>query len=482
MKKIILAIILIIVINIGLSIYKNIDKKLAQSHLNSFYNLTLQDPLFYSPFFEKDEFENAIERLRKSEDQLRDVYIKNYKTFGNAEWRKVNYFITILKKNTLFPYQFLRNLISINQKTEEFLKYPSLKLGQELLKLYDDAADAYIQDASLKIKILEEEKDDCYLLFVDSVSSCKVAKNDMLTIRENGYKLKEEIKKRKMCILGKASCETPNVKENMSFTALMESMRSGEFNLKGEKIDFIKNRSLSFPDLSEVRGPYKIKSYCWQNPNFEQWFYLIAYAKQNGVTSVLPKLANQNYYWEINTDIHASKLDKALLEKGVKFHFQPEATTYECMDLTFYPELLTLDFISKQIESGLITKKDLEEKIDYKLLMENQFGLISPAINTISDHLRVFEMYMVINETISDPSFLFPIRTAYSIFSFPYAKSVWRIDKQLQYFVPDKEKPIIRMSKSINTITLDELRKLDYTIAQINKFHINGSAFFKSLE
>ena len=471
MRKVILLSLILIIFVSGVFFVLDRQRR-TQIDLKEFYELTLKDPLFYSPFFNVNEWQEAIKGLEEEEAETKKVLIAN---MGGGEVDKV----LILEKNNFFPYQFLENLILINQKTNEFLKNPSVELGGELLDIYDKAADSYIQDSSSTIKILNEtEKVQSYYFFVDAVSSPEVTKNDFLTIKENGYKLKEEIAKRRSCLLGRGDCQALlKTKENASFFALIESLESGEFNLKEEKIEFIKS-TLSQYNPSEVKGPYKIKSLCWQNPNFEHWMYLI-YFEQNNKTLVLPKLANQNYYIRI-IDMPASKVDTMLWEKGVNFYIQPEATTYECMDLTFYPQLLTLDFLKEKIEKSLIAKKDLEKNLDYKLLIENQFGLIAPAINTVSNNLEVFKLYSVINKSVAPLEYLFSVRTAYSIFYFPFAKSIWRIDKRLQYFVPEKEKPLMTAESEL-FITLDELEKLGYTKTEIKKFHVDIIDFLNTL-
>jgi hypothetical protein len=60
-------------------------------------------------------------------------------------------------------------------------------------------------DIYSKIKILKTlesysntaENSPIYFFFIDSVSNAQIAKNDFLTIQENGYKLKDEITKRR---------------------------------------------------------------------------------------------------------------------------------------------------------------------------------------------------------------------------------------------------------------------------------------------
>lgn len=471
MKKAALSIIFLIIFILGLFYFLGQKKE----DLEGFYKLTLEDPLFYSSFFEAEEFERGIKELKESEDQLKKVIIENLE--ASSDKRKEEY-TSIFKEGQLFPYQFLGNLSLINQATKDFLLNPSVKLGQELLELYDQAADSYLQDISSKIKIFETLESyritQPYFFFVDSVSSFEVAKNDFLTLKENGDKLKGEITKRRNCLLGNEDCQAlVKIKDNTSFIELMEG---GEFNLEGEKIDFIRNSPPPSFQIIEVGGPYKIKSFCWQNSDFEHWMHLI-YHKEDGKTLVMPKLANQNYYLEVRPELE-NPIDKALSEKGIKFYLQLEGATYECQDLTFYPQLLTLDFLKEQIEKGLITKEDLEKKLDYKLLIENQFGLIVPVMNTISYHLEVLKLAQMIIGWTVPPEFLFSTRTAYSIFYFPFAKSIWRIDEQLKYFVPEKEKPLRGGQK---VVTLDELEKLGYTKEEIKKFHIDQREFFYSL-
>ncbi len=479
MRKVILFSVLTISAGFLIFIIQNggqiFQREKLEPNLGGFLKLTREDPLFYSPFFNPTEFEKAIEGLRESENQLKQAILANLeKTTGFEK----DYYIPILKENNLFSYQFLKNLILINQKTEEFLKNPSIEGGKNLLELYDTTANSYIQDISSKIKVLEEIEAKktviSHYFFVDSVTSFEVAKNDFLTIRENGYKLKEVIEKRESCLLGKEDClALLKSKDNSSFINLIES---GDFDLKGEKIDFIKNLLPYYSHQTLVRGPYKIKSFCWQNPNFEHWLYLI-YVEQNGRTIFIPKLANRNYYRRIPPDAQ-TKIERMFLEKGLEFYIQPEAATYECMDITFYPKLLTLDFLKEKMETGEISKKDLEKNLDYKLLIENQFGLIVPAINTVSAHLGTLKSYQLIGEAVIAPEALFSIRTTYSIFYFPFAKSIWRVDKELQYFVPEEKRPLKGPS---GFVTLDELIEMGYPKKEIEKFHIDIRKFLNPL-
>ncbi len=458
-----------------------------RTNLNGFYELTRSDPLFYSPFFQTEDWTEAIAGLKNEEGQLKEAIIDNLMTSAGSEPARgigKDEYIQFLRKNDIFPYQFLEDLILINQKTNEFLKSPSSELGQNLLELYDRAADAYLQNISAKIAILKkttnnESTPPAFFFFVDSASSLEVKINDYQTIKENGDELKKETAKRKNCFLGKENCEALSmIKNDNSFVTLIDSSDSP---LNGGNIDFIKDTFLfeysgHGNTLKELKGPYKINSFCWQNPNFEQWLYL-AFIERNGRTFVLPKLANQNYYQKTPAE-PITNLDKALIKNGIKFLTQLETTDYECPNLTFYPQLITLDFLKEKIKTGSINKGDLENNSDYKLLIENQFGLMAPAINTTSFVLKIWGLYERINKN-TNLNYLLGVRTDYSLFYLPFAKSIWRIDKELQYFVPKIKNP---SSGSSRIITLDELEKLGYTKEDIKKIHaININEFISSL-
>jgi len=348
MRKKLLFIIAIIFVILGLGIYFFINQQQQKAAgLRNFYKLTENDPLFYSSFFDSKEWEKSIGGLKDSENQLKKVITDNLKQTKRPD---KNYYLKTLQENNIFPYQFLEDLILINQKTDEFLKNPSSKLGNELLNLYDKAADSYIQDASSKIEILEtaDKGDSCFLIFVDNLSSCKIVKNDLLVIKENGNRLKSEVAQRKKCLSGKTFCpESPqNAKKMDDF---VDSLKA-KFNLKGKNIDLIKKMSFSPSGSIENKiGPYKIKSLCWKSPNSEQWLYLI-YQNRDGKTSILPKLATQNYYWKLDAKNTPLQIVDKYISKvaGINYYLQIETATYECTDLTFYPQLLSLDFLKKK--------------------------------------------------------------------------------------------------------------------------------------
>jgi hypothetical protein len=465
MKKIILF--LILAASLGFLLF--ISGKTSERYtpdLDGFLKLTREDPLFYSSFFAATDFERAVRGLEETEDQFKETVLLNLE---EKEGPEKDRYLSILKENRLFPYQFLENLILINQETKAFLENPSIEQGENLLLLYDTAADSYISEISSKIEVLQQVEEyktvEPYFFFVDSISSLGVIKNDFLIIKENGYKLKAEIEKRRNCLMGKETCslllETEGVEE---FIGLLKEIG----NLEEERTAFVKEL-LPYRSF-EMKGPYKIKSSCWQSQGPEHWLYLL-YMERGDRPLVIPKLVNQNYY--------AKGFEGELDDIGSPvFYALSEASVYECTDLTFYPQLLTMDFLKERMEKGLISEEDLMENPDYRLLVNNQFGVMAPAINTISAHLNIFRLRLLTTGDPSAPEFLFSIRTAYSMLYFPFAESIWRLDKELQYFVPEKEKPV---GGNFRFVTLDELEELGYTKEEIKEFHKKNWEFIDSL-
>ncbi|MDD2753117.1 MAG: hypothetical protein PHT44_00665 [Candidatus Portnoybacteria bacterium] len=466
----ILAVLLILAAALVFFALKN-QQKSAQENLAAFNEMTSLDPLFYSPFFDQKNFDEAINGLAESENILKKSIVDNLKlpTNANEAWH-----VPVLKDTPLFPFQFLRDLSVINRKTDEFLKNPSPKQARNLLALYDDAADAYLEGVSNLISGLEQTERkklmDSYFFFTDSVSSVNVAKNDLSTIRANGYALKEEIKKRRKCLLDKTFCRVSAAKDNGSF---VDSLNA-DFNLKGEKIDFIKN-TLPAAAQDKIKGPYKIASPCWQGADSKHWLYLI-YAAKDNKSIVIPKLADQNYYQKLPPRSEAKTNEILLLEKNINFVRRLEANTYQCLDLNFYPLLLALDFIKDRFGAKKITIGDFNENPGYRLLAENQFGLIAPAINRVSDNLKTLKINLLINKATVSPEYLFSVRSSYSIFYFPFARSIWRADRQLQYFIPKEDAPL---NKESGYFTLDQLEKMGYSKKEIERFNVNTAGLLE---
>ena len=474
-RKFVLLGLLILLIFLLISGYFLFRGLKTQPNLEGFYNLTKEDPLFYSPFLESKEFRMSLERLKEAEKQLKEVSIESYIRNKDPEAIETSYYIKTLREVTIFPYQFLGSLILVNQATDDFLENPSIEKGHQLLVLYEGAANFYLQEISGLINVIEaiEEKQRKELiLLVDSQTNLDIILVDYKIIRQNAYALKEEIDQRKKCLEGGTDCSRLKKEHSIDyFLQLLEKNFSPQKELKPE-VELVRHTlHVIFPE-GEVKDPYKIESSCWESPDNNHWIYLI-YQKSEGESSVIFKLAEQNYY--IKTKIPPQgKREQAIAEKGLDFSPIIETHHYNCTNLIFYPHILTLDFLKKQIKQQAIKAEQLIKEREYTLLIQNQFGLLPPAINKISSVLNFHAQQVRWEDNYYPPlNYLYGgMESAYSLFYLPYARSVWRLDEKLRYLSLKEEKVFVAEADK-RFYTLSELKDMGYSKVEIKKFHIN---------
>ena len=482
-KKIVFLGLIIFFIGTGYFLFQELK---MPTGLKGFYTLTEKDPLFYSPFLDGKEFKAALNRLKESERQIKKISIENYLRNENLLDNENSLYIKTLTKTDIFPYRFLEGLISINQETDKFLENPSTEKGYHLLTLYAEAADSYLQNISSlieAIETIEEEQRKKPILFLDSQTNLNIILKDYWAIKKNAYTLKEEIDQRKKCLEGELNCLKLKKKHNIEYLlqALEQSLPPPpleELKPEGKLVrDVIQ---ITYPE-AEVRGPYKIKSACWQSPNnnYWHWIYLI-YEKKESTTLIISKLAEQNYYFIIRNPPR-NKLEEAIAEKGLDFRPILATNHYNCTDSTFYPTLLTLDFIKEEVvKTGKEPKRLLEER-QYKFLAVNQFGLLAPLINKTAFILDSQAKQLKLDKTIFLPlHYFYGLHSAYSIFYLPYAQSVWRMDEELQYLIPREEKSLIAKDDRW-FYKLTELQNMGYSENEIKKFHSDLIGLLESL-
>lgn len=481
MKKI--AILLLIIISVaGFFLFTYPQRK----GLDNFYKLTKEDPLFYSSFFDEKAWKESTKRLQESENELKKAYAEIFqKGAPNATEDERKNYIPTLYKYDIYPHQLLNDLVSINKKTNEFLENPSQKLGKELLSLYDNAADAYIQNIDGKIKIMKDTKSSkktiwpVYYFFIGSVSDSDVVLNDFQTIKENGLELKKEIEQRKKCLSGLGSCPPTLPEDNNKVNDFVNSFNA-KFNPKNDNIGSVRDYKGTFLSVytkstASIKGPYMINSRCWKSADFNHWMYIFNFRAENGKILFLPKMATENYFYDRGI---APSFETEITHSNI--HFQPEAVTYECLDSTFHPQLAVLDFLKNESKTEKINKEDLMKNHNYQLLVDNQFGVIAPIISSISLQLDTFGHFTSLdNSGTVALNNLFSVRSAYSIFFFPFARSIWRIDKKPQYFLSqEKNTP----KPHITILTQGEVEDLGYSKERIKDLIFNESSGFDPFE
>lgn len=446
-------------------------------NVDEFAALTRTDPLFYSPFFDAEGFSASIRALKESEARLKRTALANIKE--NARPNSAAH-LSLLQQYELFPHQYLFALADIPPATEVFLSKPTPEGARKLIALYERAAKEYEKAGAEGLAALEDMKEasppnrPLLYFFADSATSLDIVKNDYHLIQKNGVALQEEVARRKACLLGEGACEvlaTP--RDTADFLSALETPAP---NLEQSTARFVKETLPQIHPEQTIRGPYPVASSCWQG-EAPHWLYLI-YTKE-GIQKVLPKLATQNYYLLVPKNA-SDALTQAFTDAGHVFYSQPEATTYECTDLTFYPRLLALDFVQTQIDTKLISKEGVSSNPELTLFARNQFGVLAPALNLLASVTDLLETSQrVSTDNVLSPELLFVARSAYSLTFMPFAQSVWRIDEQPTYLLSEEEHSRIQAPPQFKTYT--ELKAYGFTDEEIRGSHVNQKEFIESL-
>jgi len=433
-------------------------------HTDNFAVLTESDPLFYSPYFDVEAFNAAVDNMSSAEKQLKDTAIENL--LKDLQVYTSDY-VELIQNHTLFPTDFLELLPRISILTENFLEKPTSLKARRLLRYYEKAHKKYQNDV-VSMQVLLKEIDDhipdnhpVYYFFTDSGTSLDITRHDFDLMHENSLALESDILYRRDCLLGKNSCETSVVSENSKEGSTLTKSTYPNSDFVSATLPFVENERI-------VAGPYLIDSSCW-NDTDEVPIYSI-YSKNYGTSMIMPKLAHENYYRLVSAEA-TDVISKEVLSRDLSFYNQPEGTTYECNNLTFYPELLAKDFIQ--------SNQDLDTNMREQLL-QNKFGLLAPAFEAVAYYTSLLEKSQRIGDdfTIS-PQFLFITRSAYSLTYLPFASSVWRIDETPMYMFSRETYNNINPPQQFKT--LSDLLSEGWLKEDIKKAHLNQDELINSL-
>jgi hypothetical protein len=475
-KKIIIgsALILLITIATGINIYR---LKITTAELDAFKELTKNDPLFYSPFFDTPAFISAVDNLEKSEQVLKKTALNNLATISAAYGQEYS---DLIRNTPLFPTNFLKLLPKIAQSTDDFLANPTRTKARTLLSQYEHAQSAYEDNARMMTEAFAEidahipDDRPLFYFFTDSATSLKIVQSDFELIYQNSLALKTEIQSRRDCLSGKQPCPVTTAK-----TLSSEIITQATPVIPSGKNTALISETLPFTNMNRtVAGPYIISSSCWSDAKKEQQMYAI-YSEKNGATSVLPKLADENYYRLVSSQV-TDAIGKAIREKGLSMYNQPEGTTYECSDLTFYPEILKRDFLHNEMTKNNVSTETITSSQNYAHLWNNPFGILTPALQSLADYTNLLETSQRIGtDFVLSPQFLFITRSAYSLTYLPIADSVWRLETQPTYQIARDD--YIRMNTRKPFATLTELQKRGISNEDIKKAHVNQWDLIESL-
>jgi hypothetical protein len=441
---------------IGVSIF--IVTTPHQEAPRGFTEITKNDPLFYAPYFDAASFTSSIKNMQDAEKLLKKNIIANLSKIDAGYARD---YIDLINAHPLFPIDFLKQLPDLSKTTEKFYKTPTHQNAKKLLRDYEQILDSYTQYINNMRDVLTEidshipDDRPVYYFFVESGTSLNIAQYDFELMHKNSIALEEAITYRKNCLEGKNDCIQQKLYEN-DFTATLVTDPKNEIVMD----------ALPFNEVArKISGPYEITSSCWDDDTPIPFYNITT--TDYGNHMMMPKRADRNYYRLVSPKA-TDPINRTLQERNLEFYFQPEATTYECSDLTFYSELLVQDFI--------YTKPDTE----LDLISRNAFGIMAPAFESLAYYTNLLARSQQIKDIpVISPQFLFITRSAYSLTYLPFASSVWRIDETPEYMFT--QEIYNRIKGPDQFITSQQLLSDGWLQADIKKAHLNQDELINSL-
>lgn len=438
-------------------------------NLVSFYQWTLEDPLFTSPDFDVQAFQNSIDLLKEKEREYKDLSGRNI---------------------SLFPLLFLESLPRVFENEKNFLDNPSPNSARNLIESYKATARNYQKEASFFNKTLSDNKNligNMKFVFINTYTTIQVISQDIEKIYKNTEALEVEILKREACLEKGKACIRPS--ENWGKPKITTALQ--EFELLSQKNLF---PNFSENELGKIRGPYAVQTPCfgWGDKFSSplQPFYISKEKTIQNNKVFSPKLASTNYYRRLS-DRPDFLPEQKMQKEGYEWIWQPETNNYLCTDLTYQPRLATLDYFlanfSKPILNNKPKKSSLELNFAWNELHQSEkkfFDLKIPDGNSLKDLSKIYayayrtwpreeidvrrqilrrkliierdlgNFHQVLNKGISHfrntilrqqqfpelasfdkyfYSYVFLYRNPWQILYLPFSESFWRINESLSY-------------------------------------------------
>jgi len=462
--------------------------------LAAFYAITHEDPLFTFPEFDVDEFEKSINDLILSEDDLLSI-------LG-------------IEGKTLFPHSFIESMINASLKNQEFLENPSYENAVELINLQYKAASDYADETEHVLKVLRENPGPATIL-IGIRADNKTAISDFNKLIENSSKLSDEIKRREDCLNGEGEC----------YRGILDLERPEGFGRKlSSEIDLIGKELIYYPsEGNNVRGPYISNTPCYgwgDNYSYKPYpFYLKEGTDNAGETYSDIQLATDMFFRKI-PEVSSFTTDQVLRQRGIDYIKIDSTTLYLCYYHGYLAEILTMDSFLAEKSPFLDPSKFEESERDYvsevvkmesgfftsetpsyenaKLLAEYYFYLYRMMLDEknpdekyknelLNRYLYLDRKLVNINEIVRygkllidglisiekaseriDPlaseRLMFPGRTFYGLLYFPFSKSVYRLEDDMDYFqkihvrgVVGQGKPFINYNEAIKQYDIDTI-------------------------
>ncbi|MBI2021355.1 hypothetical protein HYS93_00535 [Candidatus Daviesbacteria bacterium] len=450
-------------------------------NLAAFYQWTKEDPLFYSPDFNTEEFFKTVEYYKKEQTNL----------------------LRVIEQIThIYPTDFQDSFANTAKVTEEFLRNPSDELAEKLIKSQIATINSYRSEINSLIQITSPLKEVEPVTFNLKTSS-KIFLSDYKRIAENANALQVEIDRRVSCLREGKACQRPA----FSFVKIDKIYPIPEDKAPERLLD--KKTVLNYPQLKreiKVRGPYQAYSPCTGlNEQDLSWPNLPYYISDLSTTNIeFPDIPA--YRFELASNVFFRRVNKTPIlpgddqinKLGLDYIYQSATAIYMCPYQAYFNEITQNDLFlkenkpflnnfkslknlppsfskivsqAKSYEETIFSKRyqsfaDLEnlanlygylyrlvaegrnfkesdqinplkeELLRRSLIIKRKLGGYNLVLNSVLFHLRTSTYREIIRpnpDLNTVVAYNYFMNTAYSLMYLPFTRSVWRLSDNLQY-------------------------------------------------
>lgn len=351
-KKLSTAIFVFLVLSaaVGAVIYVNNVKRSA---LAAILFSEKEDPLFDFPGMSEEEWQEAVDIIKTANKEM----------IGHLGSRFDSY--------KIYPYDFWEKSRLVAEKRRVFLDRPTWINAFLLLNSEKQALAAYTADlesfdrlwrAAWQNNSSGVSREAVFPFFPGVMTDAATTEAAMAMIRENTVLLRTDLWVRRKCLFFGFCEELSNA---LNKASVEESDGESYSDISKLKILPAEHISNSMKYLNAARANDRLffaKTGCFGESSKPELFYLWEARNKDADAVLLPKLATNSFFRAIGEE-RLLPQDVRPREAGFSYSWQPETNWYMCPDLSYYPELATLQALAGQATSTEPRIHDLGEEL-----------------------------------------------------------------------------------------------------------------------
>lgn len=436
------------------------NQKFKDHGLTLFYNITISDPLFAAEGLDLDNAQWALDAIETATNNLEKIWKENY-------FRYKFFFLLYPFSKTLHPISFLKKFIKCERARRYFLKFPTIKNADILLKNYKETVAALQEDAKMHqtafgaiLKLDTNNTDTVTYYFFKNMITLDEIMESTDAIINNTYTLKKEIKRREDILsghFGDRICSSPIIridkiphkdniptlsKELYYMLSLLEQKFVGKFK------------------YDEKHGPIYYQLSNFDNElKYHQFFVYLSNSQESSGKNILRVLlADEHFFLPLDKEKYSfhfgQYLYKPLIDRGILYWYQTATNFYCTRDLSYYSDLLTLiDLKRRKFLNTTYVLSQKSSMLDFLLWQgrNEDFMFIKQA------------KILALDKKLPSPLYMFIARSYPSLYYLSFNRSVWRQENKLEFlgtrFIGEGS-PYKSYKEIASTISKEDLKKI----------------------